>query len=248
MSTDTHVFDLLPAYALGSLDREESNRVALHLDDCALCQKELRAYQSVVNQLPFAVPERIPPARLKQAILASAEAQGNASRTPAPTRPSAELSFLTRVRQHLLGPVPGWSLVAIILALIVLLAGNILLLQRSQRLAAASANEFRIVRMAGTVSAANATGWIVISQDGTAGTLIVQNLPSLDQSHQYQLWLIRDGNRVSGGVFSVDDRGYASVWVYSPRPLIQYQTFGITVEPIGGSPGPTGSKVLGGSL
>ncbi|RJQ80137.1 MAG: anti-sigma factor [Desulfobacteraceae bacterium] len=32
----------------------------------------------------------------------------------------------------------------------------------------------------------------------------------------------------------------------SPRPLNSYRTFGITIEPRGGSPGPTGSKVLGG--
>jgi anti-sigma-K factor RskA len=49
-------------------------------------------------------------------------------------------------------------------------------------------------------------------------------------------------------VFSVDSKGYASIWVYSQAPLIQYQQFGITIEPTGGSLGPTGAKVLGGKL
>jgi anti-sigma-K factor RskA len=60
--------------------------------------------------------------------------------------------------------------------------------------------------------------------------------------------LIRDGQRTNGGVFSVNPDGYASLELYSPLPLIQYQAIGITIEPWGGSPGPTGPKVLGGDL
>jgi anti-sigma-K factor RskA len=32
------------------------------------------------------------------------------------------------------------------------------------------------------------------------------------------------------------------------EPLLKFQAFGITVEPTGGSPGPTGEKVMGGEL
>jgi anti-sigma-K factor RskA len=34
----------------------------------------------------------------------------------------------------------------------------------------------------------------------------------------------------------------------SEQPLKAFSTFGITIEPAGGSPGPTGDKVLGGGL
>jgi anti-sigma-K factor RskA len=37
------------------------------------------------------------------------------------------------------------------------------------------------------------------------------------------------------------------MWVYTTHPLVDYQQFGVTVEPLGGSPAPTGNKVLGGS-
>ena len=60
--------------------------------------------------------------------------------------------------------------------------------------------------------------------------------------------LVKDGKRSSGGVFSVQDNGYGVLKIDSPLPLIEYQTFGVTIEPFGGSPGPTGKKVLGGSL
>jgi anti-sigma-K factor RskA len=89
---------------------------------------------------------------------------------------------------------------------------------------------------------------IVISLEGTHGTLVVDNLPPLEEDQQFQLWLVRDSQRASGGVFSVDEDGYGSVWVSSPEPLASYTGFGITIEPAGGSAGPTGEKVLGNDL
>ena len=90
---------------------------------------------------------------------------------------------------------------------------------------------------------------LVIGSDGDEGGLVVEDLPALDANHQYQLWLIdRDGQRTSGAVFSVDAEGYGTTMVTSPLPLTSYVAFGVTAEPIGGSPGPTGQKVLGGTF
>lgn len=104
------------------------------------------------------------------------------------------------------------------------------------------------VQFQGTNAAPNATGLLVISLDGMHGTMVVDQLPVLGEAEQYQLWLIQDGERTSGGVFSVDTQGYKSLYIDSPEPLASYSAFGITVEPAGGSPGPTGEKVLGGEL
>ena len=60
--------------------------------------------------------------------------------------------------------------------------------------------------------------------------------------------IIRDGQRASGGVFAVNDEGYGVLEVSSPDPLASYSAFGVTIEPEGGSPGPTGDKVLDGGL
>jgi anti-sigma-K factor RskA len=106
----------------------------------------------------------------------------------------------------------------------------------------------RVVNLAGTEFAPDASGIIVISQDGEHGTLVVDDLPDLGPEQQYQLWLIQDGERTSGGVFSVKQGGYAAKVIYAPHPLVDYGSFGVTIEPTGGSPGPTGEKVLGGNL
>jgi len=106
----------------------------------------------------------------------------------------------------------------------------------------------QIVTLLGTEIEPQASGLIVISRDGRHGTLVVDDLPALDETREYQLWLIRDGQRISGGVFSVSTDGYANQWIGAPEPLTAYSSFGVTIEPTGGSPGPTGEKVLGGEF
>jgi anti-sigma-K factor RskA len=101
------------------------------------------------------------------------------------------------------------------------------------------------VELQGTDFKPGASGMLVMSRDSEYGVLIVDGLPELIESEQYQLWLIKDGERISGGVFSVNEEGYGSMLVASSAPLSKFNAFGITDEPKGGSPGPTGAKVLG---
>lgn len=142
-----------------------------------------------------------------------------------------------RVKQWLQRPTPAWQL-GLVSALLIIAASLFLFSQTD-----APAN-FGQIALAPTHNAPGATGILIISADGEYGSLVVQGLPELDADHQYQLWLIENGERTSGGVFSVHE-GYAAIQVYAPRPLSSYRDFGITVEPAGGSAGPTGAKVLG---
>jgi anti-sigma-K factor RskA len=132
--------------------------------------------------------------------------------------------------------------------ILVLGASNLFLWGRLNTLESRQRASLRAVLLEGTAAAPNGTGLLVISLDGTHGTLVVDRLPVLSESQQYQLWLTRDGQRTSGGVFSVDEKGYKGMYIKSPEPLDSYTGVGITIEPAGGSPGPTGEKVLGGSL
>jgi anti-sigma-K factor RskA len=76
----------------------------------------------------------------------------------------------------------------------------------------------------------------------------VDGLPSLDEEHEYQLWLIRDGERTSGAIFSTDENSYGGTRIRAPLSLLEYSSVGITIEPAGGSQQPTGERVLGGPL
>jgi hypothetical protein len=106
----------------------------------------------------------------------------------------------------------------------------------------------RAVPLSPPDAASGATGFVLISAEGEDGALVVDGLPPLDESQQYQLWLIRNGQRTSGAVFSTDEKSYAGTRIRAPGSLLEYSAVGITIEPAGGSEYPTGTQVLGGPL
>jgi anti-sigma-K factor RskA len=242
MVVEEHVIEQIPAYAMNCLDQAEADRVEDHLVICSTCRAELKSYQEIVGDLAFTAPMVEPPARLKQALMDRVQADVASS--------EAFREDSASVWQRLLGMIrrisPFWSLASLVLV-VVLITSNVLLWSQVNRLNAAQPAGMQLINLKGAAAVPGASGLIVISTDGRHGTLVVDDLPPLDQSKQYQLWLIKDGQRTNGGVFSVSPDGYGSLWVSSPEPLAGYSSFGVTVEPAGGSPGPTGEKVLGGN-
>lgn len=222
--------DLLAAYALGSLEADETARVAAHLETCPACREELAAYEAVTDMLATAVPLTTPPPALKTRLMARTQT----AVVPQPTRRQSIKENWQRWRSTYWRPA---------LALVVLvLAVTALVIWQQNR--PATPAQFTLTA---TEHAPEATGVITIAADGTA-TLTIANLPPLTAEQQYQLWLIRDGQRDSGAVFSVNADGSAQVTIQAARPFASYQAFGITIEPAGGSPGPTGERVLGFNL
>lgn len=73
-------------------------------------------------------------------------------------------------------------------------------------------------------------------------------LPALAEGQVYQVWLIRDGRRESGGLFHVNEEGEGIALIVSQRPLEEYEALGVTTEPARGSLSPTSPRVLGGKL
>lgn len=242
MGLDEHVIELLPAYALDCLEAGQISQVADHLATCEICRAELRGCQSVSDRLGLAAPAAEPRPDIKKQLMKRIQA----SARPAGGQ-TGKLLGLQRMGEWMRKAAPVWSLASLVLVAI-LLASNLLLWRQVNQLRMSDQAAMRVIALDHTQAAPGATGLIVISMDGEHGTLVVDRLPVLEEKWQYQLWLIKDGQRTSGGVFSVGEDGYGSVWVKAPEPLASYPAFGVTVEPAGGSPGPTGEKVLGGEL
>ena len=238
MADETHVLDLLPAYALGSLDSEEANRVEEHLSSCLICRNELNAFQTAADQLSLAVPDAVPTSDLKDRLMQRVQA----------SRPEPRASVQIPSRSWLERLLPVWSLASLLLV-VVLAGSNLFLWQRFNQLeVATSPGGMRAVPLIASDSTSRATGYVLISADGDSGALIVDGLPPLGEDQQYQLWLVRDGQRTSGAVFSTDEKNYGGTRIRAPGSLLEYSSVGITIEPSGGSPQPTGPKVLGGPL
>jgi len=234
MSNEPHVLDLLPSYALGALDSEEAIQVEKHLLGCMICRAESKTFQNIADGLGLFGSAAVPPSDLKHRLMQRVQRAQQLTQTP-------RRSLVERL-------LPVWKLAS--LCLIVALAGfNLSLWQRQNRLEVnTSPGGMRAVALSGSNTSSTATGFVIISPDGRNGALVVDGLPPLDEGLQYQVWLIRDGQRTSGAVFSTDEDSYSGMRIRAPGSLLQYSAMAITIEPSGGSAKPTGIEVLSGPL
>ncbi len=242
MSTETHVFELLPAYALGSLDEDERLLVAEHLSACPVCATELLTYQALADQLALAAPNVTPSPDLKHRLMVRISA------SPATLSNPSRPSWWRQRPNFAQPPVLAWGMFSFLLIL-VLAVSNLLLWQRVNQLEATlRAGGMRAIPLTSTGLVPSAVGFVIIGGDGQNGAFVVDALPTLDASQQYQLWLIQNGQSTSGAVFSVDENGYGGGRITAPKNLFEYSSCDVSIEPAGGSSWPTGDKVLAGSL
>ena len=239
MDESLHVLEALPAYALGSLSRREAGLVAEHLAECHLCRIEMQVYQRITDGLPLAVAEAKPSVGIKTRLMKQVQASDVTRRASTALR----WSFLIPPRGAALGAIASLVLIAI------LAISNLLLWQKvnAQELLTTSLG-MRAIALENSQTAPDASAFVVISADGKNGVLVVDALPLLDEGHEYQAWLVREGRTASGGVFSVDEDGYRGMRIESQETLLSFSSLRVTIEPTGGSSEPTGDEVLSGSL
>ncbi len=239
MEQNAHPTDLLPAYALDILDSAERAEVEAHLESCPECRAEVAAYRNVSNLLAVAVPQLEPADGTRRRLLeetrresTTAEEAGNGRWWQSPGRAIDRLLGSSVWRPVLAGLI------------LLLVISNIYFIYRLQQSGERPPEGEQTINLGGTDAAPEADGVLLIREGEPTGTLIVHGLPWLEPERQYQLWLVNDDGRVSGAVFSVEAEGLTSIEVSAPEPLPSYYRFGITIEPAGGSPGPTGDGVL----
>ena len=100
----------------------------------------------------------------------------------------------------------------------------------------------------GTGGGAKARGMLMVSRSGSQALLLALDLRPLPPDKVYQVWLIKDGRKYSGGYFTVDSSGYGQTLIFPYPSIAEFEGIGITIEPLGGSSGPTGTSVLKGDL
>lgn len=245
MTDHREIVERIPAYALHALDEDEAQQVAEHLAVCAHCRDELAAYEAAAARLAGAAPPAEPPAYVKDQLMARVEPDARPAPKARPAAQKARPTWWRRVQAVLRASALVWAPVSAALICGLLLV-NVLMWRQ---VSLSSAREVVTVELMGTDTAPDANGVIAFAPGQPEGVLVVSDLEPLSQDQQYQLWLIdREGNRDSGAVFSVDADGCANVDVSGYRALPGYVAFGVTVEPAGGSPGPTGQQVLGSDL
>lgn len=240
MTEEPHVLELLPAYALDSLEEAEKHNVDEHLTGCYLCRAELRAYQDVAEQIALLAPVTFPSVDL-QSRLAERIQRLKPARASSAYRHSTRPPLFRRL-------MPVGAIVGLVL-IVGLALSNLVLWQRLNDLEVlAGPLGMRAVTLQNTHAAPQASAFVIISSDGENGVLVVDELPELESGREYQLWLVRGEETVSGAVFSVDETGYRGLRIEAPDSLLNYSAVRVTIEPEGGSLQPKGAEVLNGSL
>ena len=229
----------LSAFVLGALDANETAALETHLQTCEACRAELADYQRVSAGLLSALPPQAPRPALKRIL------QKRLASITKSTRPQFKLS---------------WSQVAIAGAFVLLLALNVISILQvyalKQQQAELSSQHYS-AQTAIAMLAYPGTQPVSFDQNGISGSLLVDrnrnllavfawHLPPAPAGKTYQMWLIdAKGDRTSGGFLVPEDgQPFVMAVIASPQPLAGFTGIGITLEPSGGSPRPTGPKIL----
>lgn len=258
-SMDPRIEELLPFYALDALTDEERELVESYLAEHPEARQQIDDLHSGASALPYGIAPLEPSRRAKESLMArvNADAAARAAPVQAARQPSPRPRFGNLFQAFSLGA----AVVAIVWA--VLLNVQVLRLQKEisglhETLAAQSNSLEQIianlpasppsnvitVSLKGTNVQPDAHGQLIADPKEQTAVLIVAGLPKLEANKTYQVWLINGGKPVSAGLLTVDENGQGVVIVTSSESISSFKSLGISVEPQGGSPQPTGDIVV----
>jgi len=239
-----HVRALLGAYAVEALDPDERASVEKHLAICDSCRAALGDYHEVAQALLAAPAPVLPSPRARARLIAGL---GPVRR---PGRSRARPSLLPR-----LGLAAGMA---------ALLVVNLALVWEVRSLRSDQARilqDLQVDQTAISLASYPTAEVILLDGESVGGTFLYDperrfavvhmwGLDPLGSDQEYQAWLVRaDGSRVSAGLFPADpDSWFTSAVLTSPVPVGEFAGVGVTIEPSGGSPQPTGPRVLNAEL
>ncbi|OGO13298.1 MAG: hypothetical protein A2Y93_10570 [Chloroflexi bacterium RBG_13_68_17] len=232
--------EMLAAYALQALDPGEHGRVQEHLRGCAACRRALTDYEAVTQGMLHVPRPARPPARVRARLIA---------RLAAPSE-QGSLRRWTGLTRWAVG-----AALAMILLLNTALVWQVSRLQAQQRRLAAQQETDRtalaLVSYPGTqvvlLQGEGVGGTVLYEPEGSIAVLHVWGLTQVAGGQVYQAWLIdAGGDRQSAGTFSpAEGLPFTSVVLHSPAAIGTFTGLGVTLEPEGGSPSPTGPRILG---
>lgn len=246
---------LLPGYALGIATEDEARQVEALLAEQPELRAEVADYHRLSAALLAGTPRVEPPAgALERLMQATAEPQ---DASDAALKPASLLERLLSPRLRL-SPALAAALLVVWLGVVGVLAAQVntlsqqreqLLADRQQQdvaLALMRARDVRWIKMNETADAqpAAAFAWLIYSPGRQSGVILTNDFPPLGEDMAYQLWVARDDQPISLGLFRVNPDGSGAYIFQLPDDIAQYQRMGITPEPAGGSPGPTAPPVV----
>jgi anti-sigma-K factor RskA len=213
--------DAAGAYVLGAMAADEREQFEGHLATCPACRAEVDELRPAAAALPMASPPMLPPAALKDRIMAEVERE---AALLAQAGAGADRPERAPRRRRL--PSLGWwrlaPVAAAVLIVGVLLAGQL----------GGGAKDVQFDR-AGAM----------LKIDGDQATLVADDLPAPPQGRVYEVWVQADGKvRPTDALFV--PRGDGSAEAVVPGDASTFEKVMVSDEPPGGSDAPTGHVLM----
>ena len=204
MADHERLRELLPVYALGAVTVEDAGAVRSHLEFCADCNEELGVLLTTASEL---IADRTPPQGVWHRVAAEIERTDHV----------ATVTNLAERRAR-----RGLTLLAGVAAAVALVFAGFIVARLSdgdplgdQAVLAAAEDAARQEGAIVTEVLVNETSVaeVVLTADGKGFVIPTENLPALDESRTYQLWVINTSEAViSAGVLGRDPAPAPFTW------------------------------------
>lgn len=102
----------------------------------------------------------------------------------------------------------------------------------------------QIYPIAGKEPQPRALGKLVIHAESQTAVFVASRLEILPGDKVYQLWFIQGDQPVGMGTFQVNDQGEGQLVLSNNAGVVGITAVGVSIEPLGGSPQPTGDIIL----
>jgi anti-sigma-K factor RskA len=255
---DKKIEELLPFYVLDALTDDEMELVESYLAEHPEARAQIEEMNSAASSLPYSVPPVEPPHRVKDALMArvAVDQRSNASEQKQVPHPH---------ERRLVNLFPAFSFAIATVAVIWAVILNIQLSQLRNDVSAlgdalaAQSNSLQqinaklpqtpvsavvTVSLKGTDIQPQAQGELIADPKSESAVLVIAGLSQLEAGKTYQVWLIDVGGPKSAGLLTVDANGQGVLIVTSDSQIGSFNALGISIEPDGGSPQPTGDIVV----
>lgn len=253
---ENHIEDLLPFYALDALTEEERDLVEQYLANHPEARAKVVDMIRAASALPESVSPVEPAPQTKQALMRRIAADERA-------RSSKQSQLSPRVNRFE-SFFRTFSLAAAVIAIVWVVVLNIQVVRLKNEIASLNSalvaqsnslnqiiqqlpqnnpSEAITVSLKGTNVQPQAQGQLIANPASQSAVLVVTGLPPLEPGKTYQVWLIGDAP-VSAGLLTVDANGQGVLIITSTESIGSFKSLGISVEPQGGSPQPTGDIVV----
>ena len=244
MTQPPDIHTLTGAYALDALPDDERELFEVHLAACGACAEEVGEFQTTAARLGETAFVH-PPIDLRARVLAEIDT----TRQERPTSRADDVVTLRPIRQ-----LPRWATAlagAAAAVLVVAVVGlGMVINDLNSRIGEIETSANRMTDLlaapdARTISAEGPNGSIarlVVSPSRGEAMFVASDMAPAPHEHTYELWVHGDDQPVKAGVFDVDEDG--TVTHMLTNDLSNAFAIGVTVEPEGGSPQPSGDPVM----